>query len=449
MASTGNPDGIKRQAVVVIHGIGEQRPMETLRNLVDALLPKDACKGRSYHSKPETITGSYELRRIKLRKFNDLNNDWLHETDFFEYYWAHQMSGNELSHILNWVRRLLTKPRGDDPSRINHRLGLVYGIVCTLFVLVLLTILVSAFYFRSWKATGSITILLGFIVKYLPRLLLGRVVNTIGDAARYLDVAPANVARRYDILRGGIEMLRKLHNPSGAFSDEDTVSYVYDRIVIIGHSLGSIIAYDLLKHYWAEVNGLLPVDPNEPALQEVESSACSPDAFSKAQFKLWKHINRQWLGKDEFNKNEVPKARWLVTDFITLGSPLSYGATLMADGDFVRKTELRELPTCPPDPSRHVNPGHFTVPLSEEASVKNFYDILHHGALFAVTRWTNLYFTKDLIAGTVNNVFGEGIREVKLTEGPNSWLRSHISYWKPKAKNSLDEISKILKNVYY
>ena len=32
------------QAVVIIHGIGEQRPMDTLRSFVDAVLPEEAQK---------------------------------------------------------------------------------------------------------------------------------------------------------------------------------------------------------------------------------------------------------------------------------------------------------------------------------------------------------------------------------------------------------------------
>ena len=30
-----------KQAVVVIHGIGEQRPMDTLRGFVEAMIPTD------------------------------------------------------------------------------------------------------------------------------------------------------------------------------------------------------------------------------------------------------------------------------------------------------------------------------------------------------------------------------------------------------------------------
>ena len=115
-------DGKPRQAVVLIHGIGEQRPMETLRAFVKALVEHDptneAPRGSSlgeahensgaprahrslYYSKPDRLSGSYELRRLKLHRVKPgeikslpegLNVNWP-ETDFYEYYWAHQMYG--------------------------------------------------------------------------------------------------------------------------------------------------------------------------------------------------------------------------------------------------------------------------------------------------------------------------------------------------------------------
>ena len=104
------PDVGPRQAVVLIHGIGEQRPMATLRAFVEWLLPahdkhhdyysKD--KHHDYYSKPDQISDLFELRRIKLKRFRaaepseqSLNLDWP-ETDFYEYYWAHQMHGTTI-----------------------------------------------------------------------------------------------------------------------------------------------------------------------------------------------------------------------------------------------------------------------------------------------------------------------------------------------------------------
>ena len=57
-----------RQAVVLIHGIGEQRPMETLKGFVAAFFPGDDFDfgDRSYYSKPDEVSDSYELRRFEV-----------------------------------------------------------------------------------------------------------------------------------------------------------------------------------------------------------------------------------------------------------------------------------------------------------------------------------------------------------------------------------------------
>jgi hypothetical protein len=62
-----------KQAVVLIHGIGEQRPMETLRNFVrsvwiegDQLKHPYATPG--LWSKPDDVSESFELRRLTTSK---------------------------------------------------------------------------------------------------------------------------------------------------------------------------------------------------------------------------------------------------------------------------------------------------------------------------------------------------------------------------------------------
>ena len=70
------PDVGPRQAVVLIHGIGEQRPMATLRAFVEWLLPahdkhhdyysKD--KHHDYYSKPDQISDSFELQEDQTQK---------------------------------------------------------------------------------------------------------------------------------------------------------------------------------------------------------------------------------------------------------------------------------------------------------------------------------------------------------------------------------------------
>jgi hypothetical protein len=56
--------GYVRQAVVVIHGMGEQLPLDTLRGFIDTALEPDEHGNRRYYSRPESVTGSYESRRF-------------------------------------------------------------------------------------------------------------------------------------------------------------------------------------------------------------------------------------------------------------------------------------------------------------------------------------------------------------------------------------------------
>ena len=78
-----------KQAVVVIHGIGEQRPMDTLRGFVEAMIPTDTPDGIPlYWSKPDQLSRNFDLRVLKASGRTS--------TDFYEYYWAHKMQGTKL-----------------------------------------------------------------------------------------------------------------------------------------------------------------------------------------------------------------------------------------------------------------------------------------------------------------------------------------------------------------
>jgi hypothetical protein len=104
-----------RQAVVVIHGIGEQRPMETLRSFVRGVVGK-----RGALSKPDRITSTLELRRMAVPGDTDAWQPGQHvSTDFYELYWAHLMSGTSWHHVIAWVQTLMLRPAKTVPSRLR------------------------------------------------------------------------------------------------------------------------------------------------------------------------------------------------------------------------------------------------------------------------------------------------------------------------------------------
>ncbi len=67
------------------------------------------------------------------------------------------------------------------------------------------------------------------------------IVGYAGDAARYLEPRPENIARRQAIREAGAQLLDALHDKGR-----------YSRIIVYGHSLGSVIAYYMLSHAWTQ-----------------------------------------------------------------------------------------------------------------------------------------------------------------------------------------------------
>jgi hypothetical protein len=106
---SGSPDVpvLRKRAVVVIHGIGNQSPMTTLRSFVEAVwtlapgLTKPGVRPQTW-TKRDLMSDSYELRRITT---NDDTKD--RRTDFFEFYWADMMEDTKLSSVIWWIKRIL------------------------------------------------------------------------------------------------------------------------------------------------------------------------------------------------------------------------------------------------------------------------------------------------------------------------------------------------------
>lgn len=85
---------------------------------------------------------------------------------------------------------------------------------------------------------GSAVLLAGLLVKYLSAVL-----DTILDVDTYLRTTPVNATPRALIADRYVSLLRHIHSckePDGSRS--------YDHIVIVAHSLGSLITADLLRY---------------------------------------------------------------------------------------------------------------------------------------------------------------------------------------------------------
>jgi hypothetical protein len=448
-----NPKSRKRytQAVVIIHGIGEQHPMETVRAFADAVLPEPEQGGEKYFVRPDPLSESFELRKLQNRSQP--------RTHFFEYYWAYKVEGTNLNHVLSWLYLLLFRRPGKVPKQLLPLWGLSW-------LLIVLTL--TAISFDVFAPLKQLTPQLPpFIVSGISALFFA-VLNLvffsyIGDAARYLSPTPSNIKLRQTIRADGIQLLRRIHEQGE-----------YERVIVVGHSLGSVIAYDILKHLWQEYNTdyRQPKTSDQPALARLEKvgedlrkgiNGVTVENYMQAQIDLWKEMRS--LGNP-----------WLVTDLITAGSPLTHAAMLLAsdEDDLRARQRQRELPTNPPEPEvektkkeeRRFYSYDVWDGYGEKQNIK--LRAVHHGGLFAFTRWTNLYSPAlwgifgDIVGGPLIPWFGPGIRDIAV--GSSNKLRdrtllAHISYWNkerakpsnPKLSISLDEIIKALdlNNVNY
>ena len=416
----------RTQAVIIIHGIGEQRPMDTLRSFVGAVLPEPPQGGEKFFSKPDRLSELFELRLLQGRVQP--------RTHFFEYYWAYKLEGTLFRHIWQWTSSLLFRAPGRVPSHLRFLWYLSWFLI-VVAVVAALGAVVSGYF---GKVTARIPpLLISLASMLLLAVVQGFVLYRLGDAARYLSPHPNNIKLRQEIRADGIKLLKSIH---------ESQDPVYDRVVIVGHSLGSVIAYDILKHAWQEYNQVYrqPTESQQPALAAAEAAGESLRSgaadgglqhYRDQQKELWWELRS--LGNP-----------WLVTDLVTLGSPLAHAALLLASDaeDLRARQRQRELPTDPPvaESDAHGRPA-YSFRVWERYEDKYVLRALHHAALFACTRWTNLYFPVrlgifgDAIGGPLNGWFGPGIRDIAVRSRSrlrSNTLMAHTSYWRSEDRQT-------------
>lgn len=405
-----------KQAVLFIHGIGEQKPMETLRGFVDTVWTRHSeiqnnPADTQLWSKPDNVSDSFELRRLTTPE----NTSGV-RTDFFEFYWAHMMQGTKLTHVLGWARSLLIRR----PSTVPTHLKLAY------WVLIVAAIIAVGFaLYAAYPVEDGVEKLLPPWLSVLVSVMILPVAGSIlrkivGDAARYLHRAPANIQRRHEIRQSGINLLNELHKRG------------YERIIVVGHSLGSVIGYDILTHAWPQYNTKFPTlpDPAMTALDALEERARnSTDGASATRTLQHRYFS-------ELKENE---SEWRVTDFVTMGCPLAHSEVLLARNgdDLKKKVADREFPACLPVLEKEFRDGQVERHFSYKPPwIKGTtYRVPHHAAVFAPTRWTNLYFPArfivfgDLIGGPIGRILGSGIKDVPVSTRQRGGFFSHTLYW--------------------
>ena len=225
-----------RTAVVVVHGMGEKRPMETFDGFVRTALHPHGGKW-DYQPRAAEVTDTYEARRLVARG----------DIEFFEYHWPFLMTAGKYAGVAPTALRLFLRRPGNVPDALLGIWRQVWVVV--LAVLLLIPILfVSGYALNSdvpaWiiGLTISAVVLIFWFGLYraLARALVNKKTAPLVDSARYLDPSPPSYAARRAIRGGLIDLLRDLH--------EDD----YPRIVVVAHGVGAYIAYDALTLFWAQ-----------------------------------------------------------------------------------------------------------------------------------------------------------------------------------------------------
>lgn len=410
-----------RIAVVLIHGMGEPRPMGTIRSFVEAIAATETPAIR-WWSKPLANPVLYDIRRIVMKGDptpKDGTVKPLRPTvDFYEFYWSHLLQGNQLAQLLRWLQVLVFR----SPHQIPAHLVRIYWSGWTL--LAILAVLIGIVAISLWAAgtiwsvwpwiSAAITIAYGMWSYFL--------LQTLGDAARYLDTLPDNVAARFDIQKAGIDLIRRLHNEER-----------YNRIVVVGHSLGAMIGYDVLRHAWLTLSTgkqFAPVEPHKRAkIDDLREKAEHwPKDFTAADYRP--------LQTAAWAEHLANGGRWRVTDFITVGSPLAHAGVLMAKDpdEFLARKRGRELSTCPPtwDEDFGITVDIEVEPIGDQKEPR--VRTPDHASVFAFTKWTNFYSPSkfvldgDFLSGPAVPIFGAGIDDKPVTA-------NHINYWSQGDRN--------------
>ncbi|MEM9054880.1 MAG: hypothetical protein AAGB16_06105 [Pseudomonadota bacterium] len=430
---------IERQAVVIIHGIGEQRPMSTLRSFVSAIgkfpgkYGKPDGDGAPAHtwSRPDKLSEGFEHRRLSIPQSSNRP-----KTDVYELYWAHLFEQTDSSTFMAWAKMLFLRKAKNFPPRMRPYLCVLRWVVPAIALAIGVISYLIANQPKSdpdltlWPVL--ITVVAGAAISFIAQWVSGFFLGTISDAARYLDASARNVTSRNKARELGVEFLERLH----AAKDADNVDAdKYDRIIVVGHSLGTVIGYDILKSYWYRVYEAF--DPTKEAPQDVvkEMRSAIKDTLEDKEapdIHGWRDLQEQvWL---EYRRIGNP---WRVTDFVSLGSPLAHADVLLAtsEQEFYDRQNEQEFPTAPPtlDPvSKEIwKDKTFNRPYDHPWSVK----LLNHSAMFSVMRWTNVYFPVwggvlgDPVGGPASPLFGPAVWDRPVRRDGQNERMSHLNYW--------------------
>jgi hypothetical protein len=376
-----------RTAFLLIHGVGQQNPLETMDYFARNLLKhfhKQKLPFKLEHliAKRRLSTGSYWTENFVRLSSTDTEQEWL--IDVHEYYWAPNTESKiSIPEILQWAERTLEGTikfynRKDNKDLLNQLLAHKNKISFFKFRLRLLTIFLRIFNFVYPALRTGIWLVLLLIGPFLRGYFLQSawklskevttppIVNFVGDVAIYSITDPKSSYRkiRQQILTESLTLLKAILKDKQAN---------YDQVILAGHSLGSCIAYDTLN------------------LLCIESS----------------------LSQNE-NKNLLLNK---ITGLVTFGSPLDKMAFFFRDmaeeEQYIRRRILEHLNSFRAKPEFAQQSSYFT-----QNPIICQLNQLH---------WVNYYYLKDPISGHLD--YYENLDNVEMKYQASWGVEGHLGYW--------------------
>jgi len=249
----------KKIGILVIHGIGEQEPFETLDAFANTFLKQYLTSVKNKFQQAEIH------KKHILKKFSDkiescvsitTDNTAVPGIDVYEYYWAY-MTQREITFREIWFW-LLAVSRGAKAFYDRHEGTQSGEMNDTLFnkdgefknyKYLLKMLSAVGFFQRLWfLAPANIMKIFSSFGKGIFEPLQRRIVDSFGDVVLYttIDEKSKYYRIRQEILSGSFKKMLGLLECGE-----------YDEILLVGHSLGTAIAYDTL----ARINKQMNVDP--------------------------------------------------------------------------------------------------------------------------------------------------------------------------------------------
>lgn len=260
----------RNTAILVVHGIGNQLPLETIDDFGRGLI----CQYR------KTFGDKLQLQhKVKAKPADGESNQWFDNVvrltlegsgthiDLYEYYWANYTQDKATWSDLNsWLQGVAEG--ASKFYRRNGDLGEVYKDKSPFFThkgkfkawkyRMFIYFISKTFILLNMITTGilklvSIIPVVGELADMLLRSFVETQVHTltnlIGDIAVYNVVDPKSkfYCVRREILDGAVDALRYLIEAEECTDQQTLQQLAYPAVVVAGHSLGSQVAYDAIN----------------------------------------------------------------------------------------------------------------------------------------------------------------------------------------------------------